>query len=327
MHIEFSQSFTDNPGVSPKAVLRTLDTLAGAAKRISALCARGPLEGNLAAVTGIENADGDQQKALDIRSDEIIVEMLQSAPVAYYASEERDNVMTLDPSRALAVACDPLDGSANIDANVSIGTIFSVYPVAGNPEGSFFRPGSEQLAAGFFVYGPQTSLVMTSGADTQTYVLDRNTNVFRPAMENMRIPVNSREYAINASNHHHWCPPVRRYIDDCLRGESGPLGCKQNMRWVGSLVADANRILMRGGVFLYPDDDRKGYEEGRLRLIYEGNPVAFVIEQAGGQATDGCGRILDIVPHKLHQRVPLVFGSGHPVTTIRAYHEKEKVIA
>ncbi|MCF6275699.1 MAG: fructose-1,6-bisphosphatase, partial [Robiginitomaculum sp.] len=220
----------------------------------------------------------------------------------------------------------PLDGSSNIDTNVSIGTIFSIFAAGLGAKSSFLRPGSEQICGGFFVYGPQTTLVITAGAGAQTYVLDPDTGDFELALAAMKITPASTEYAINASNHHHWEAPVRAYIEDCLLGMSGPLGAKYNMRWVGSLVADANRILSRGGMFMYPGDDRDGYGAGRLRLLYEASPVAFVIEQAGGAATDGTRRILDIPLGTLHQRVPLVFGSKHPVQTLGNYHKKQDIL-
>ena len=327
MTIKLSQKFATN--ISPKSlqasIRKTIRALADAAEEISYICARGPLEDGLGDATGGENSDGDQQKTLDVRSDEIVTAALTSAPVAYYASEEQDEIITLDTSKPLAVASDPLDGSSNIDTNVSIGTIFSIYPAEADEHASFFRPGSEQLCGGFFVYGPQTSLVITTGAGVETYILDPSSKTFKLAIAKMDIATDSTEFAINASNLRHWETPVRTYIEDCLAGDEGPLGRKHNMRWVGSLVADANRILSRGGVFLYPGDDRKGYREGRLRLLYEANPVAFVIEQAGGVATDGGVRILGLMLDTLHQRVPFVFGSVNQVQMIARYHHQRSV--
>lgn len=321
MSIQISEKFTKNITGSDrrKAVCETLTALAQSAIEISHLCAQGPLEAAFGDLAGSENSDGDAQKALDVRTDEIITAALMSAPVAYYASEEQDDIMTLDTAKLLAVASDPLDGSSNIDTNVSIGTIFSIYPAATNAHDSFFRKGSEQLVGGFFVYGPQTSLVVTSGKGTELYVLDRAQGVFKLAIAKMSIPKDAHEYGINASNFQNWYAPIRRYIEDCQMGTSGPMQRKQNMRWIGSLVADANRILMRGGIFLYPSDDRPGYGDGRLRLLYEANPVAFIIEQAGGMATDGQDRILDLDLNSLHARVPLVFGSAGPVSTVKTY--------
>ncbi len=321
MSIQISDKFTKNIS-SPetcKAVSETLTALAHSAIEISHLCALGPLQSGFGALAGSENSDGDAQKALDVRTDEIITAALMNAPVAYYASEEQDDIMTLDSGKPLAVASDPLDGSSNIDTNVSIGTIFSIFPAATTAHDSFFRKGSEQLVGGFFVYGPQTSLVITSGKGTELYVLDRTDNVFKLAIAKIVISKDANEYAINASNFQSWYPPIRNYIEDCQMGAAGPLQKKQNMRWIGSLVADANRILMRGGIFLYPSDTRPGYGDGRLRLLYEANPVAFIIEQAGGMATDGENRILDKPLNTLHERVPFVFGSTHPVSQVKTY--------
>jgi fructose-1,6-bisphosphatase I len=324
MNILTSEKFARNikdDALRP-AILATLDALSVSAIEIAEICARGPLEEALGATIGSENADGDSQKALDVRTDEIITAALATVPVAYYASEERDDIITLDTSAPLAVASDPLDGSSNIDTNVSIGTIFCIYQAkAGDPNGSFFRPGTDQLVGGFFVFGPQTTLVITSGGGTELYVLDRSDNVFKLAIAAMQISESANEFAINASNMEHWHPPVRNYITDCLQGSDGPMGQKQGMRWIGSLVADANRILMRGGIFLYPADDRKGYHAGRLRMLYEAYPVAFVIEQAGGMATDGVKPILDKTLQSLHERVPFVFGSVDMVSQVIDYHK------
>jgi fructose-1,6-bisphosphatase I len=327
MSIVFSDSFATSikDEAVQKSVCETVKVLAAAAAEISEICARGPLEDGLGNLTGDANADGDDQKALDVRCDEIITAGLRTAPVAYYASEEQDEIITLDKTKPLAVASDPLDGSSNIDTNVSIGTIFSIYPAKDDATSSFFRLGREQLVGGFFVYGPQTTLVITSGDGTELYVLNRATNRFELAIAKMSISEDSTEFAINASNLEHWQTPVRNYIEDCIKGTSGPLGRKYNMRWVGSLVADANRILTRGGVFLYPSDDRQGYQNGRLRLLYEANPVAFVIEQAGGIATDGGLRILGMKLETLHQRVPFVFGSEKPVHMVARYHHQRSV--
>ncbi|PHR91816.1 MAG: class 1 fructose-bisphosphatase [Robiginitomaculum sp.] len=323
MSIEFSSKFAKNLSL-PKhqqSVSATITALASAAEQISQLCARGPLESAFGALAGTANSDGDQQKALDVRTDEIITAALKTVPVAYYASEEQDDIITLDESQPLAVASDPLDGSSNIDTNVSIGTIFAVFPKAETAEASFLRVGTDQLCAGFFVYGPQTSLVITTGDGTELYVLDRTDNVFKLAIAEMHIPEDAHEFAINASNTRHWDASIRAYIEECQHGEAGPLGAKQNMRWIGSLVADANRILMRGGIFLYPEDDRNGYEHGRLRLLYEAAPVAFIIEQAGGSATDGHTRILEKSLKTLHQRIPFIFGSKNQVKRVM-YHKR-----
>jgi fructose-1,6-bisphosphatase I len=223
----------------------------------------------------------------------------------------------------LVVAIDPLDGCSNIDTAVSGGTIFSILPAAvkaTRPEEHFLRPGREQIAAGFFIYGPQTSLALTFGDGVHIFTLDRDTGVFRLAIPKVSIPQDSAEYAIDASNYRHWGDSVRAYVDDCVTGLEGPLAQDYTMRWVASLVAEAFRILARGGVFLYPADERRGYVAGRHLLIYEANPISFLIEQAGGAATDTEQRILDLRPTELHARTPFVFGSCNVVHRIVRYH-------
>jgi fructose-1,6-bisphosphatase I len=232
--------------------------------------------------------------------------------------------LVLDSAGPLAVAMDPLDGSSNIDANVSIGTIFSVLPMlakANGAEAHFLQPGRMQIAAGFVIYGPQTSIVFALGSgQTQIFTLDRRAGRFHHAISAPVIDRESAEYAINASNYRHWEAPVRAFIDDCEQGAEGPLKRDHNMRWTGSLVADTYRILLRGGIFLYPGDQRAGYNHGRLRLLYEANPIALIVERAAGIATDGVHPILDIVPSAIHARVPLVFGSAGPVGLVARYH-------
>ena len=308
------------------ATAQTVTALASAAVQISRLIAHGPLTslmgaGALSATTGAANADGDVQKALDLQANEMVLAALREAPVAYFASEEENAILTLAPEAPVAVAVDPLDGSSNIDVNVSIGTIFSIFPSA--PEGataSFFRPGEDQLAAGYFVYGPHTDLVLTLGDGVELFVMDPESHEFLLARSGLTIPLTTTEFAINASNARHWFPPIRTFIDDCLEGAEGPRGKNFNMRWVASLVAETHRIFSRGGAFLYPADGRPGYEKGRLRLIYEAAPIAFLAEQAGGAATDGIERILLKVPTELHQRVPLIFGSAEKIRRIASYH-------
>ena len=260
-------------------------------------------------VTGGENADGDNQKALDVMADGLIEQALQGTGLHAYLSEEREEAVMLSAGADLVCACDPLDGSSNIDTNLTIGTIFSFYPRVGD---SLLRPGREQIAAGFFVYGPQTALILTCGDGTHAFCLDR-TGTYRLMDWQVAIPETTSEFAINAANQRHWTPQTAAYISRLLAGTTGERGRNFNMRWAGSLVADCWRIVRRGGIFLYPEDSRPGYEAGRLRLVYEANPVSFVIEQAGGRATDGTRAILDIQPDNLHQRVPLIFGSAEEV--------------
>jgi fructose-1,6-bisphosphatase I len=305
------------------AIAETVARLAEASTRVSDLVAQGPLAGALQAVVG-GNVAGDEQKELDLRANALFIDALKGAPVAAFGSEESEAILILQDGAPLAVAIDPLDGSSNIDTNLSIGTIFSILPMAGAEEGPaevvFRQTGRNQLAAGFVVYGPQTALVLTLGQGTHIFTLDRESGNFLLTSAKVQIPKGKREYAINASNYRHWEEPVQAYIDDCISGAEGPRGKNFNMRWTASLVAEAFRILVRGGIFLYPRDNRPGYRHGRLRLVYEANPIAFVIEQAGGAATDGERRILDLVPTDLHQRVPLVFGSRDKVEHVIRYH-------
>ena len=284
-------------------------SLAGAASAIAAEI-RMPATA-LDAAVGAVNADGDTQKKLDVIADEIVLDALRGTGAAAYLSEEREEAIPLDPDGGLIIACDPLDGSSNIGVNVSVGTIFSVLPA----DGGDLQPGRAQLAAGFFVYGPQTTLLLTTGSGTASFRMD-DEGRFVMISENVRIPSEASEFAINASNRRHWPAPITRYVEGCLAGADGPRGHDYNMRWVASLVAETWRIISRGGVFLYPADARKGYAAGRLRLVYEAAPVAMLVEQAGGRATDGARDIMDITPDGLHQRVPLVFGAKNEVEAV-----------
>jgi fructose-1,6-bisphosphatase I len=297
--------------------------IAGAAADIADLVALGPLAGALGSAAG-SNVDGDVQKELDLRTNAIVMSALRAAPVAAVLSEELEHIETLHEGAPLAVAIDPLDGSSNIDTNMSIGTIFSIVPSgpadAAAALGPFGGPGTRQLAAGFVVYGPQTALVLTTGSGVDIFTLDRRDRRFRLTLSDVSIIEGTKEYAINASNYRHWELPVRTYIDDCLSGASGLRGQDFNMRWIGSLVAEAYRILARGGIFLYPADERPGYRQGRLRLLYEAHPIAFVVEQAGGLATNGRERILDLSASSLHQRVPLIFGAKSKVERVQRMH-------
>lgn len=265
------------------------------------------------------NADGDMQKDLDVHADTHFLEAARKAGVGYYASEELTKPVTINPDSRIAVAIDPLDGSSNIDTNVSIGTIFSILPRKKTPDQTFSQPGSTQLAAGFFIYGPQMALVLNKGNGTRIFVLSSRVGTFVEAYREIAIPQIASEFAVNASNYRHWDEATRLYVDDCLAGADGPRERDFNMRWIASLVADTYRILIRGGVFLYPRDERRGYAQGRLRLVYEANPIALLVERAGGAAMDGVNRILDLVPTDLHQRTPFVFGSRKEVEKIGRY--------
>jgi fructose-1,6-bisphosphatase I len=287
--------------------------LATAAAELFAMIGNGGAEGG-ADATGVGNSGGDLQKALDVAADRLFVDAARRSPVSFYGSEEQDDAVPMAADGTLALAIDPLDGSSNIETNVSIGTIFSILPGEGRTADDVFRqPGRTQLAAGFFVYGPQLLLVVSFGAGTTTYAYRPASGEYEVLIERMAIPEAAKEFAINASNQRHWGEPVRRYIAGCLAGKDGPRGRDFNMRWVASAVADAYRIFLRGGIYLYPGDTRKGYDKGRIRLTYEASPIAFLAENAGGAATDGLTPILDIVPDGLHQRTPVVFGSREEV--------------
>jgi len=292
------------------AVAATVRALATAAIELAELLGRGALAGTLGRSTG-KKGEGDDQKEIDLLANDSIVEVLRGAPVASVASEEMDAPLLLDEKAPLLVAVDPLDGSSNIDADLSIGTIFTVLPALEHNEdpSAFLQCGVNQLAGGFFLYGPQTVLVVTVGAGTQIFTLDRSTGTFLLTHPKVEIPQRTNEYAINDSNSRHWDDPIRTYIDDCRRGKDGPRGRDFNMRWTGSPVADIYRIVSRGGIYLYPGDKRRGFRDGRLRLIYEANPIAWVIEQAGGVASTGRERLLEVRPASLHQRVPVIAGS------------------
>lgn len=304
-------------------VATTLIRIAEACARIASLVGNGPLAGPLGAATG-QQSGADPQKEVDVRANDLIIAALKDAPVATLGSEELEWPLPINPGAPLAVAVDPIDGSSNIDANTSIGTIFTVLPARcnGADASSFLQPGTAQLAAGFAVYGPYTSLVLTVGAGTQIFTLRRSTGEFVLTRGAVEIPGATREYAINASNYRHWDETVRTYVDDCLRGEDGPRGKNFNMRWTASPVCDIYRILDRGGIFLYPSDLRENYTMGRLRLVYEANPLSWIVEQAGGAASNGHESILGIVPTSLHQRTPLVCGSKAEVEyVVRLRHD------
>ncbi len=316
-----AQIVSENAGLAPIALL--IERIAAAAVELAELISLGRLAGEGHVAVGGFNEGGDAQKHLDMVANDSLIDAMKRAPVAIVVSEELKGPLLLNAEAPLVVAIDPLDGSSNIDTNVSIGTIFSVLPrlpAASDMQAHFLQPGRNQIAAGFVIYGPQTSLVLAMGGQTRVFILERRTGRFLLAIEALKIPRDSSEYAINASNYRHWTPSVQAFVDDCIRGTEGPFGRNHNMRWVASLVAEAYRILIRGGVFLYPGDQRPGYNLGRLRLIYEANPIALIVELAGGVANDSQHNILDVTPTDLHVRTPLVFGSANPVDLITRYH-------
>ncbi len=272
-----------------------------------------------------KNSDGDVQTPLDILAHSLFENALRNAPVGILVSEESEEAIVLNQSASLGVAIDPLDGSSNIETNIPVGTIFSIFEfeLADIPlsKTSFLeRQGVNQLGAGFFIFGPQTKLILTLLSGTHIFSLDPESAEFYLSKADVRIPESQREFAINASNYRYWDDSIRGYVDDCIAGESGPREENFNMRWIASLVAEAYRVLIRGGIFLYPRDSRAGYENGRLRLLYEAFPIALLIEQAGGAATDGEARILDKINLDLHGRVPLIFGSKDKVERVAHYY-------
>ena len=303
------------------ALADVIKAIAAAAIELGALIADGPLAGITGQNGGI-NPDGDLQKDIDVAADEMIRRALAGTPVAAVLSEEAVLPETLRPSAPFCVAIDPLDGSANLDNNISVGTIFSIRPRGNDILSTFFEPGTAQCAAGFIVYGPQTTLVLALDARVDIFILDRSAREFLLIRQAVQIAHDTPEFAINASNRRHWHGPVRTYIDECLSGTDGGGEADFNMRWIGSLVAESLRILVRGGVFLYPADARPGYREGRLRLLYEAHPMALIMEWAGGAATTGRRRILELAAKTPHQRVPLIMGSVRGVRDVTAIHER-----
>ena len=315
-------------GLIPSQLRLLLEVVARACKSISQAVNKGALGGVLGA-TESENVQGEIQKKLDIIANEVLIEANEwGGHLAAMASEEMDSIYLVPhryPQGEYLLLFDPLDGSSNIDVNVSIGTIFSVLVKpegVGVSEQDFLQPGSKQVAAGYCVYGPQTTLVLTVGDGVAMFTLDREQGSFVLTQENLRIPEDTKEFAINMSNMRHWDTPVKRYIDECLQGREGPRGKDFNMRWIASMVADVHRILTRGGVFLYPWDKREPHKAGKLRLMYEANPMSWLIEQAGGAATNGKQRILDIQPGQLHERVSVMLGSKNEVERVTRYHNE-----
>jgi fructose-1,6-bisphosphatase I len=297
-----------------------------ACKMISHEVNRGAMAGNLGAA-GSENVQGEEQKKLDVLANDIFLHMNGlGGNYAAMASEELEDVHVVHGAHdgKYLLLFDPLDGSSNIDVNISVGTIFSVLRL---PEGTspgskqaFLQPGVEQVAAGYALYGSSTMMVLTTGNGVNGFTLDRNVGVFTLTHPNMRIPEDTKEFAINASRARFWEPPVRRYVEECQAGKEGPRGKDFNMRWVASMVAEVHRILVRGGVFLYPADAENKKKGGKLRLMYEANPMSFIVEQAGGAATTGRQRLMEVPPADLHQRVPVILGSKNEVERLSAYH-------
>ena len=299
-----------------------------AVKAIAAMTAKGALGGFLGSL-GTENVQGETQKKLDVLSNEAMIQSCEwGGLVAGMASEELDQPYALPQQferGAYLLVFDPLDGSSNIDVNVSVGTIFSVLRMSRLGEAQvadYLRPGVEQVAAGYAIYGPATMLVLTVGKGTHGFTLDREIGNFILTHPDLRIPEDTSEFAINASNERFWEPPVQRYVAECKAGKTGDRGRDFNTRWIASMVADVHRILMRGGIFMYPRDTKDPVRPGRLRLLYEANPIGMVIEQAGGAASTGRQRILEVQPESLHQRVPVMLGSRNEIERLERYHRE-----
>ncbi|MCE1182662.1 MAG: class 1 fructose-bisphosphatase [Rhodocyclales bacterium] len=308
-----------------------IEVVSRACQAISIAIGKGGLGGVLGEA-GSDNVQGEAQKKLDVLSNEILLEANEwGGHLAAMASEEMDLPHLVPhrfPKGNYLLTFDPLDGSSNIDVNVSIGTIFSVLQCPDGAdlsseaaaEKAFLQPGTAQVAAGYAVYGPTTLLVLTVGDGVAVFTLDREQGQFILTQENVQIPTETKEFAINMSNQRFWEAPVKRYVDEMVAGKTGPLGKDYNMRWVASMVADVHRIMTRGGIFMYPMDEKVRDKGGKLRLMYEANPMAMLVEQAGGAATTGRQRILDIAPQHLHQRVPVILGSKTEVERVTAYH-------
>ena len=311
----------------PAELRLLIEVVARACKTISHAVGKGAL-GDVLGAADTENVQGEIQKKLDIISNEILLQANEwGGHLAAMASEEMETIHPIPnryPMGEYMLLFDPLDGSSNIDVNVSIGTIFSVLKapegMATPTEKDFLQPGTRQVAAGYAVYGPQTVLVLTTGNGVNCFTLDREMGSWVMTQRALQIPADTAEYSINASNARHWYPPVTRYVKELEAGNTGPREKNFNMRWIASMVADVHRILNRGGIFMYPADAREPDKPGKLRLMYEANPMAFIVEQAGGAATDGKMRILDIQPTTLHQRVAVFIGSRNEVQRVTEYH-------
>jgi fructose-1,6-bisphosphatase I/sedoheptulose-1,7-bisphosphatase len=329
------------PGASGELNALILD-ISLACKAIARIVAFGELGDSLgqapAPQGGALNVQGEVQKPLDVLSNEIFVRMNEwSGHLAGMASEEMDQPCQIPPAFGRGkylLVFDPLDGSSNIDVNVSVGSIFSVLRAPQDvidsgrdvTETDFLQPGATQVAAGYALYGPTTMLVLSVGNGVAGFTLNPNLGEFMLTHPQIQVPADSSEFAINSSNSRFWEPPVKRYVDECLAGKTGPRGRDFNMRWIASMVAEAHRILMRGGVFMYPRDTKDASKPGRLRLLYEANPIGFVMEQAGGRASTGRQAVLGVQPSQLHQRIGLVFGSRNEVERIERYHHEPTTI-
>lgn len=322
-----------HPGSSGELNSLILD-IAVACKAISSRIASGALSGVLGKA-GTINVQGEQQQHLDrVANDMFLRATAWGGQLCGMVSEELETPYPIPPAYPRGkylLAFDPLDGSSNIDVNVAVGSIFSILRAATPGRDAtvedFLRPGHEIVAAGYAIYGPSTVLVLSVGRGVHAFTLDPQLGEFFLTEQDVTIPSETAEFAVNSSNRRFWERPVSRYIDECLAGVSGPRGKDFNMRWVASLVAETHRILTRGGVFLYPTDTKDPAMKGRLRLLYEAAPVAFLVEQAGGSATTGRERVLDVVPEDIHERIGLIFGSRDEVERLAHYHAHPEATA
>ena len=305
-----------------------LNDIVTAIKVISNVVNKGALIGVMGSANS-ENVQGETQKELDVITNEIFIKSNEWAGhLAAMASEEMDDIYPIPaqyPRGKYLLVFDPLDGSSNVDVNISVGTIFSILRCPGEGDApsaqAFMQPGTKQVCAGYALYGSSTMLVLTSGHGVNGFTLDRDIGEFILTHPNMTIPEDTKEFAINASNQRFWEKPVQRYVEEALAGKTGPRAKDFNMRWVASMVAEVHRILMRGGIFMYPKDTKDPARAGKLRLLYEANPMSFIVEQAGGASSTGRERILDVQPDGLHQRVPVILGSKNEVEIVISYHQ------
>ena len=324
--ISFSQYIQHQQEIHPTIPASLLMTVANACKLIGNQVRQGALADILGSA-GSGNVQGETQQKLDILSNDILLKACaKDASLAAMASEEMETIHSANAAGKYLLLFDPLDGSSNIDVNVSIGTIFSILIKGhdgGASEQDFLQSGEKQVAAGYVVYGPQTTLVYTTGQGVHMFTLDDVSQEFMLIKENILISEDTKEFAINMSNMRHWAHPIKQYVDECLAGAEGPRAKDFNMRWIASMVADVHRILCRGGVFMYPWDKRDPSKPGKLRLMYEANPMSFLIEQAHGKSINGKDRIMSLKPEKLHQRVSVILGSRNEVQRIQQYHQSE----
>lgn len=307
------------------ALNKLLLAIANASKEIATMTAKGALTDNTAKLSS-QNIQGETQMKLDVSANDAFIRQLKaSGVVAGLASEEMDDPLAMTAGGKFLVVFDPLDGSSNVPVNVSVGSIFSVLnaPVGHVPEETdYLQVGAQQVAAGYALYGPCTMLVISVGLGTHGFTYDNERDEFLLTHFNMQVPAETTEFAINASNARFWDAPVQRYVENCQAGITGPRGKDFNMRWVASMVADVHRILIRGGVYLYPKDNKQPVKEGRLRLLYEVNPMSMLVEQAGGKSVTGRQRMLEVVPKQVHQRIAVMLGSRQEVSLLERYYQE-----